>query len=85
MLNNSTVRARVNDEIKEEATLVLSSIGLTISDAFRMMLFRVAKEKSLPFSPLIPNATTIAAMKEVDNNETCNIGSIDNLFKDLKA
>lgn len=43
---------------------VLASIGLTVSDAFRMMLVRVVAEKALPFDPLVPNAETIAAMRD---------------------
>ena len=35
---NAVVRARIDKELKEEASVVLASIGLTVSDAFRMML-----------------------------------------------
>jgi DNA-damage-inducible protein J len=63
MSANAVVRARIDEHIKEEATVVLAAMGLTISDAFRMLLTRVAREKELPFEPLIPNAETIAAMK----------------------
>jgi DNA-damage-inducible protein J len=62
MLNDAIVRARVNEEIKEEATIVLSEIGLTLSDAFRMLLIRIAREKALPFEPLVPNAKTKKAI-----------------------
>jgi DNA-damage-inducible protein J len=61
---NSLVQTRINAEIKEEAATVLRAIGLTVSDAVRLMLTRVAREKALPFEPLIPNEETIAAMKE---------------------
>ena len=64
MAANTVVRARIDERIKEEATVVLASMGLTVSDAFRMMLTRIATEKALPFEPLVPNAETIAAMKE---------------------
>ena len=64
MAANTVVRARIDERIKEEATVVLASMGLTVSDAFRMMLTRIAAEKALPFEPLAPNAETIAAMKE---------------------
>jgi DNA-damage-inducible protein J len=43
---------------------VLAAMGLTISDAFRLLMVRVAKEKALPFEPLSPNAKAIRAMKE---------------------
>ena len=61
MSANAVVRARIDEHIKEEATVVLAAMGLTVSDAFRIMLTRVAREKALPFEPLIPNATTIEA------------------------
>jgi len=61
---NALVQTRINAEIKDEAAVVLQAIGLTVSDAVRLMLTRVAREKALPFEPLIPNQVTIAAMKE---------------------
>ncbi|MDP2829709.1 MAG: type II toxin-antitoxin system RelB/DinJ family antitoxin [Sulfuricellaceae bacterium] len=64
MSSNAVVRARIDENIKEEATIVLAAMGLTVSDAFRLMLTRIAREKSLPFDPLVPNAKTIEAMKE---------------------
>lgn len=64
MSANAVVRARIDEHIKEEASAVLAAMGLTVSDAFRILLTRVAKEKSLPFDPLVPNAETIEAMKE---------------------
>lgn len=85
MFKDAIVRARVNEEIKEEASVVLSSIGLTLSDAFRMMLFRIAHEKALPFSPLIPNTTTIKAIKASKKGNLHTADSITNLFKALNA
>ena len=64
MSANTVVRARIDEQIKEEASIVLAAMGLTVSDAFRIMLTRVAREKALPFEPLVPNATTIKAMKQ---------------------
>ncbi len=61
---NALVQARIDSAVKEEAAAVLKEIGLTISDAVRLLLIRVAREKELPFEPLIPNAETIAAMEE---------------------
>ncbi|MDP1696798.1 MAG: type II toxin-antitoxin system RelB/DinJ family antitoxin [Xanthomonadaceae bacterium] len=64
MSANAVVRARIDEHIKEEASVVLAAMGLTVSDAFRILLTRVAHEKALPFEPMVPNATTIEAMKE---------------------
>ena len=83
MAANAVVRARIDEQIKEEATVVLASMGLTVSDAFRLMLTRIAKEKALPFEPLAPNAETIAAMKEARRGRLKSFDSVDALLDDL--
>ena len=69
MTTNALVQARIDKKIKKDASIVLATIGLTISDAVRLLLTRVAREKALPFEPWVPNAETIAAMKELDSGK----------------
>jgi DNA-damage-inducible protein J len=83
MTANAVVRARISEGIKEEATAVLAAMGLTPSDAFRIMMTKVAKEKALPFEPLIPNEETIAAMKEARKGKLKSFTSIKDLMADL--
>ncbi|MEQ1726199.1 MAG: type II toxin-antitoxin system RelB/DinJ family antitoxin [Sphingopyxis sp.] len=64
MAANDLVQTRINGAVKAEASAVLATMGLTVSDAVRLLLTRVAHDKALPFEPLTPNAETIAAMKE---------------------
>lgn len=64
MTANAYVRARIDQEIKDDATAVLDSLGLTVSDVMRMMLTRIAREKALPIELTRPNAETLAAMEE---------------------
>ena len=85
MAANAVVRARIDEAIKDEATVVLASMGLTVSDAFRLMLTRVAREKALPFEPLIPNETTIAAMREARAGNLPRVGTVDELLAELHA
>jgi DNA-damage-inducible protein J len=85
MSANAVVRARIDEHIKEEATIVLAAMGLTVSDAFRIMLTRVASEKALPFEPLIPNAVTIQAMKEARRGGLKSFTTVDDLMADLNA
>ncbi len=85
MAEKSVVRARIDGEVKAEAEAVLASIGLTVSDAFRLMMIRIAKEKALPFEPLVPNEETIEAMRAARRGELIEVGSIDNLFAELNA
>ena len=63
-MNDEVVRARIPSGIKKSARVVLRKIGMTESDAFRMMMYRIVAEKQLPFAPLVPNQTTIEAMQE---------------------
>ena len=85
MSANTVVRARIDEHTKEEAAVVLAAIGLTVSDAFRMLLTRVAKDKALPFEPLVPNKKTIAAMKAARQGRLVTVGKIDNLLDSLDA
>lgn len=82
---NTVVRARIDEHVKEEAATVLAAIGLTVSDAFRLMMIRIAADKALPFEPLTPNAETIEAMKAARRGELTTAGSLDRLLASLNA
>jgi DNA-damage-inducible protein J len=85
MSANAVVRARIDEHIKDEASAVLAAMGLTVSDAFRMMLTRIAREKALPFEPLVPNAVTIEAMMEARHGRQKSFGTVEELMADLNA
>lgn len=85
MATNAIVRARIDERVKEEASVVLASMGLTASDAFRILMTRVAREKSLPFEPLVPNEETIQAMLAARRGELTSIKHIDDLLDSLNA
>ncbi len=81
----AVVRARIDHQTKEEAMAVLASLGMSLSTALRMMLTRVAKDKALPFDPWVPNAETIAAMKQARQEKLPRFASVDALMADLNA
>ena len=85
MVANAVVRARVDGKIKEDAGVVLAAMGLTVSDAFRMLLVRIARERALPFDPLVPNEETIQAMKAVRRGELTTVGKPEDLLASLNA
>jgi DNA-damage-inducible protein J len=58
-------------------------MGLTVSDAFRLMMVRIAEEKALPFEPLVPNAETIEAMKAARRGELVTVSSPEELLASL--
>ncbi|MGA9071241.1 MAG: type II toxin-antitoxin system RelB/DinJ family antitoxin [Terracidiphilus sp.] len=84
MATNALVQTRIDGAIKREAALVLESIGLTVSDAVRLMLMRVAQDKALPFEPLIPNKKTLAAMNEARSGKLETV-TLDELQSVLDA
>ena len=85
MTANAVVRARIDETVKEEAAAVLEAMGLTVSDAFRLLLTRIAREKALPFEPLIPNQETIEAMKAARRGELVTVGAVKDLLAELNA
>jgi len=85
MSENTVVRARIDQRIKNEAAAVLGAMGLTVSDAFRLLMVRIAKDKALPFAPLVPNEETIDAIKAARRGELVTVGSTDELLASLNA
>ena len=85
MTANALVQTRINGVVKDEAAAVLATMGLTVSDAVRLLLTRVAHDKALPFEPLRPNAETIAAMEEARRGGGKEFDSIAALMADLNA
>lgn len=85
MSENSVVRARIDEATKAEAAAVLKAMGLTVSDAFRLMLVRIAADKKLPFEPLVPNAETVAAMREAKAGGLPRFKTPDDLLRELNA
>ena len=60
------VRCRIDPKTKEDAAEVIEAMGLTVSDAIRLFLNRVASEGAIPFELRVPNAKTIAAIDELE-------------------
>ncbi len=85
MAANAVVRARIDVRVKEEAEAIYAAAGLTLSDAFRMLLVRTVAERALPFSPLVPNAETVEAMKAARRGEVERFASVEDLMTDLHA
>ena len=83
MTTDTVVRARIDSDTKARATEALHAMGLSVSDAIRLMLLRVADEKRLPFAVQVPNPTTIRAMKELDAGKGKRFESDEELFRDL--
>lgn len=84
-MSDMVVRARIDRQVKEQAAQVLAEMGLSVSDAIRLLLVRVAAEKALPFTIKVPNAETAAAMAELERGEGARFDSVADLMADLNA
>jgi DNA-damage-inducible protein J len=78
------VHVRVDEKTKQRAAKTLADMGISVSDAVRMLLVRVAAEKALPFDVKVPNPTTVKAMRAADTGKGKRQNSADALFKDLE-
>jgi len=79
------VRARIDAKTKERASEALESMGLSISDAIRLLMLRVADERRLPFEVRVPNAATRKAMAELEAGKGERFASVEALMADLHA
>ncbi len=79
------VRARIDTETKERAADALDAMGLTISDAIRLLMLRIADERRLPFDVKAPNVTTRKAIAELEAGKGRQFSSVDALMADLNA
>jgi len=70
MSAEATVRARIDEDIKIKSVAILSSMGLSVSDAIRLMLTQVVAQKALPFSLKAPNPQTIEVFEATDNHKS---------------
>jgi DNA-damage-inducible protein J len=83
MTADSIVRARIDNDTKQRASEALSAMGLSISDAIRLLMLRIADEKRLPFAVEVPNTESRRAMKEIEAGKGHRSASASTLFEDL--
>jgi DNA-damage-inducible protein J len=82
IMATTMVHVRVDEKTKQRAAKALASMGISVSDAVRMLLVRVAAEKALPFDVRVPNATTVKAMRTADQGKDKRLKSAGAVFKD---
>lgn len=82
-MKGAVVQARVPEELKKEATDILSTLGMSASEAINIFLNQVVLNHGLPFDVKIPNEMTIQAMKEAEEADLKAYDSVDDLFTEL--
>ncbi len=82
MATTTMIHVRVDEAIKAQAAATLADMGLSVSDAVRMLLVRVAAERALPFDVRVPNAETAAAIRELEAGRGQRFESVETLLAD---
>jgi len=83
-LKTAEIRSRIEPDLKENATRILQSCGLNLSDAVRLFLHQVVAQNGLPFEIKSSNTITQAAMEEANSANLPHFGSVQDLFDDLE-
>ena len=83
MVSDTVVRARIDAATKARASDALEAMGLSISDAIRLLMMRVADERRLPFEVRVPNARTRKAIEELERGKGRRSKDVKALFDDL--
>jgi DNA-damage-inducible protein J len=83
--NGTYVRARIDADTKERATEALEAMGLSVSDAIRLLMLRIADERRLPFEVKVPNSVTRKALVELEGGEGKRFANVEDLMTDLHA
>ena len=83
MYSDTVVRARIDKDTKARAMKALQAMGLSMSDAIRLLLLRVANEQRLPFAIQVPRPATIKAMQELEEGKGQRSENAEDLFRDL--
>lgn len=84
MTHSTMLHIRVDEEIKTQASEALATMGLTVSDAVRILLKRVVNDQAFPLELKVPNAQTRAAMEEARAMMQARFESADALLDDLE-
>jgi len=79
------VRARIDSETKDKASTALQAMGLSVSDALRILLRRVAADQAFPLELKVPNAETRTAIEELEAGQGHRATSIEELMEQLHA
>lgn len=83
MATDTVVRARIDSRTKEEAAAALEAMGLSVSDAIRLLMMRVAEEQRLPFDIKVAKPATAKAIEELEQGKGERFDDPELLFKDL--
>ena len=82
-IKSAMVRARIEPELKTTAEKYFAVLGLSTTQAITLFFKQVELHHGLPFEINIPNAETLAAIKEIEAGEGKKFETTEELFMHL--
>ena len=79
----SSVNVRIDSELKNCAEDILEQIGLTASDAVRILYKQVCLHHGLPFELKLPSDETLEALEELESGKGSRYKDINSLMADI--
>lgn len=77
------VAKKIDPQLRDQASKILGELGLTMSDAVRILLIHIVKEKEFPLD-LTPNALTIETLSKSERGEDVyEAKNVEDLFQQL--
>jgi addiction module RelB/DinJ family antitoxin len=64
MLKTTTIRARITPTAQTQAEKILSSLGMTASDAIQLLFYQIQFHRGLPFAVTLPKAETAKILQD---------------------
>ena len=84
MKKSSTIRARMEPDLKNKAEYVFRKLGLTTTQALTLFYKQVELRNGLPFDVAIPNETTRRTLADTDSGRNLVVcEDADDMFKKL--
>lgn len=80
-MKTEMIHTRVDHDIKQNAELIFSSLGINTSDAIRMFLTQVTLQQGIPFEVKIPNKVTRKAMDDVIHGRNLTKSTMEEFHK----
>ncbi len=81
---DTTVRARIDRQTKQRAKEALEAMGLSVSEAIRLFMIRIADERRLPFEIKSPISVTVQAINDLESGQGEALETIEDLMMDLR-
>ena len=86
MSKNTNINIRTTEDIKKNAGIILTGLGLNMSSAVNLFLKQVINYRGIPFDLRLPNKETLQAMGDIENRHNLeSADTVEEMFKKIDA